>query len=216
MVLWSEFARSATLLAVIALLVALVPPAFAEEEEPGPTVSMQWALAARDAVEERPVAVTSDTTLATGARLKLFIEPLSAGYYYVILLDSSDELNVLYRESSEGQTGRTYIPAGKQWFELGESPGRETFFLLASTDPLAELDGLLDAFAAAESASREELQSKIIAEIRNQHRQHRRFSRPVEKPVLIGGRTRGGAGIDHLAAEVNAERFFGKTITIDR
>ena len=41
MVQRSALVRSATLLAVIALLFALVPRVFAEGEEPGPTVSIE-------------------------------------------------------------------------------------------------------------------------------------------------------------------------------
>ena len=42
----------------------------------------------------------------------------------------------------------------------------------------------------------------------------------VGQPVIIGGQTRGGPseaaeGIDRIAVEISAERFYSKTITID-
>ena len=181
-------------------------------------LSMRWALAA-DPPDGEPVAITQDTQLASGNRLRLMIEPRSAGYFYVILRDAGEDVHVLFRQAFDEYVPdhgvSTYIPAGGQWFELSAEPGAETFFLLASSEPLPDLERLLDAFAAADDESRRDVGNKIVQEIRRQHKAHRKFSRPVEKPVLIGGKTRGAGGIDHLAAEVTAERFYGKTITID-
>jgi len=185
-----------------------------------PTVELRWALGVADATGETPTAVTRDTQLETGARLKFLVEPLSPVSVYLILQDSQGDMHLLYRHDSSSLSGEpTYVPPGAQWFELDDEPGSETFFLLASVEPLTELEGLLARHESAETASKQGLCDEIVAEIRRLHRAHRDFARPAEKPVMIGGRTRGdtsGAGaIDRLAMEISAQRFYGKTITID-
>jgi hypothetical protein len=208
---------SARLGASLLALSVLAGPAPAEEE--AGTVSLRWALAAREADDEAPSAIQRDTQLQGGDRLKFLVEPLSAGSVYLILLDAAEEIHVLYRSPGAGsEAGPSYIPPGKQWFEVDEADGIETFFLLASLEPLAGLEGMLDAHAAADAAARSGLGNEIVAEIRRLHKAHRDFARPIEKPMMIGGQTRGsepGAAIDRLAVEVSAERFYAKTITIE-
>jgi hypothetical protein len=193
-------------------------------DAPEPEISLRWALGAWGPEGEAPSAIKRDTQLAPGTRLKFLVEPLTPSTVYLILQDSEQAIHVLYRESSTpvsgGEGGPTYVPPGKQYFEVDEASGLDTFFLLASAQPLAALDKLLDRYAAAEEAGRRTIGTEIVAEIRQQHKAHRDFARPVEKPVMIGGQTRSGtttpaAAIDRLAVEVNAERFYAKTITID-
>lgn len=185
------------------------------EESAEQQVELRWALGAKDAEGDKPSAVHKDSRLETGTRLKFLLEPLSPGSVYLILLDSNDDVHVLYRESTQAYDGKAYVPPGRQWFEVDDPPGRETFFLLASVDPLDELDQLLDQLG--DSADGTGLSDAIVAEIRRVQKANRNFSKPVEKPVMIGGRTRDANpdALDQLATQVTAERFFGKTITID-
>ncbi len=214
------FDRFAFLLALVLLPAAIGPAATAAE----PEISLRWALGAWTG-DGPPDPVQRDTALEPGTRLKFLVEPTSPSTVYLLLLDTEQEIHVLYRETSTLQTdaqGRpTYIPPGSQYFELDDAAGVDTFFLLASAEPLAELDDLLERYAGAVGADgRAGLRDGIIAEIRKQHRAHRDFSRPVEKPVLIGGQTRGeetlADSIDRLAVEVTGAAFFSKTITIEK
>jgi len=217
--------RLSRLIAIAAVSVVLLAPgtAAATSEEAEPTVSLRWALGALETDAAAPNSIQRDTQLTTGTRLKFLVEPLSAGTVYLILLDSDDEISVLYRQPSVRSTDGsepTYIPPGSQWFELDSRAGMETFFLLASVEPLPDLQALIDKHDAADAAVKKTLGTDIVAEIRRLHKQHRNFARPVEKPVIIGGQTRGEnddptAAIDRLAVEVSAENFYGKTITID-
>jgi len=196
---------------------------WAADKPAGKTVNLRWAVGALDAAGGKPSAIQKDTKLESGTKLKLLVEPLSAGSVYLFLLDSSDELHVLYRKSSapsKGGDGKpTYIPPGSQWFELETGAGMETFFLLASVDPLADLERGIDKFEAAAAPDKKAAASALIEEVRRLNKAHRNFARPVEKPVMIGGQTRGAtdaaSAIDQLAVEVEAEKFYGKTITID-
>jgi hypothetical protein len=190
----------------------------ADPESSAGTVELRWALGAWETNGEKPTAVTADRQLDTGTKLKFLVEPLSPGSVYLILLDSADEIHVLYRESTTEVPGRAYVPPGQHRFELNDHAGRETFFLVASVEPLEELDQLLARYAEAEGADKGELGDAVVTEIRRLHTVHRKFSRPVEKPVMIGGQMRSGStgsAIDELAVEISAEQFYGKTITID-
>ena len=196
--------------------------AIAAESEPG--VELKWALATSDAKSPSPSAVTKDTQLQSGAKLKFFLEPMSPCSVYLLLLDSSDEMHVLYNEKAKVKTpaadgkAATFVPAGSQWFELDDNPGQETFFLLASAEPLTDLDKLIVELGAADATAKKGVVKRIVDEVRKQQKAHRNFSRPVEKPVVIGGQTRGNSSassIERLAVEISAEKFYDKTITIE-
>jgi hypothetical protein len=210
-----------TLLAFLCCATVMAPAARGEQSEP--TVSLRWAVGAIDSAGGKPTAIRQDSRLVTGAKLKLLVEPQSKGSVYLLLLDSSNELQVLYRKSSTvAQTAGgppTYIPPGSQWFELEKGAGMETFFLLASVTPLKQLEQLLDRYGAADAAGKKAVATDVVDEVRRLNKANRNFARPVERPVMIGGQTRGtdtaADAIDQLAVEVEAERFYGKTITID-
>ena len=204
-------------IAVLAFAVGL-GSSVADTEGAADTVELRWALGAWETNGEKPSAVTHDSQLDTGTKLKFLVEPLSPGSVYLILLDSDGEIHVLYRESTTEVPGRAYVPPGTHRFELDEHAGRETFFLVASVEPLDELDQLLARYAKAEGTDKSEVGDAVVAEIRRLHKAHRKFARPVEKPVMIGGQMRSGStgsAIDELAVEISAEQFYGKTITID-
>jgi hypothetical protein len=202
-------------LCLVAGCLTLAPLAAAEAE---PEIGLRWALSAMETGSTAPSAIKADTQLAAGDRLKFLVEPLTPCSVYLVLQDSSEDVHVLYRKSAQAKEEggrRTYIPPDGQWFEVDKQAGMETFFLLASAEPLADLEALLDAHEAA--PDKKQSASKIVAEIRRLHKAHRDFARPIEKPTMIGGQTRGtnASSIDRLAVEVSAERFYEKTITIE-
>ena len=197
------------------VLAALIVVASFASLQAADEVSLRWALAARPDAEGELVPVREDTQLGAGTQMKFLVEPIAAGAVYLVFLDSSDQAHVLYRGAADGDAAEpTYIPAGRGWFELDASAGLETFFLIAAEAPLADLDQLLDALEGGADNSGE-----IVAEIRKLHRAHRDFAKAVEKPMMIGGRRRGGPdedeAIDRLALEVAADGFYAKTITIE-
>lgn len=210
-------------LASVALFVVIgvgMTPVFASE----PLVELRWALGAIEADAHQPNAVVKDTELASGARLKFLVEPLAPASIYLLLLDSDDQVHVLYNEktsvtAAEPGGDATYVPSGRHWFELDGEAGQETFFLLASAEPLEGLDKLLAKLESAGDADKKSIAQDVVQEVRQIYRAHRNFARPIEKPVMIGGQTRGSGmdpgAIDRLAMEISAERFYGKTITID-
>jgi hypothetical protein len=201
---------------------ALAAPA-PSTESPASEVSLRWALGAWKGQATAPEAVRADTTLAAGTRLKFLIEPTAPSTVYLILQDTKGAVDVLYHESprfeDRGEGKPTYIPPGTKTFELDDAAGLDTFFLLASAEPLTDLDKLIERHETAPAEGKKALGAQIVEEIRRQHKAHRDFARPVEKPVVIGGQTRGGEAspndaIDRLALEVKGQGFYSKTITI--
>lgn len=191
---------------------------------PADPVALRWALGSLEKGTGAPRAISKDTRLEKGTKLKFLVEPLTPCSVYLLLLDSSDDLSVLYRKAAAPAANASgsdpaYVPDGSRWFELDGNSGMETFFLLASKEPLAGLEALLDRHAAASTdpAAKKTLGGEIVAEVRRLQKENRQFARPVEKPVMIGGRTRGedAAAIARLATEVTADRFYDKTITIE-
>jgi hypothetical protein len=203
---------------VLGALAIVAASALAPARAAEPEIGLRWALSAIEKGAESPSAIHADTQLAAGDRLKFLVEPLTPCSVYLVLQDASEDVHVLYKKSAQAsETGgkRTYIPPDKQWFEVDEKSGMETFFLIASAEPLGDLEKLLDAHDKA--SDRKASADKIVAEIRRLHKAHRDFARPIEKPMMIGGQTRSASpsSIDRLAMEVSAERFYAKTITIE-
>ena len=85
--------------------------------------------------------IRRDTTLRTGDRFKLYVLPRSSCHLYLIYVGSSGEVMTLYPPPSAANTQTQpdefdYVPAGTPWFTLDEQVGDETFYLLASIEPL--------------------------------------------------------------------------------
>jgi hypothetical protein len=205
------------------LAIACLAPGLGLADDSSSEVSLRWALGAWTGDSDSPDAIQRDTRLEAGTRLKFLVEPTSPSTVYLVMQDTEKAIHVLYRDTprfeENGTAKPTYIPPGSQYFELDDAAGLDTFFLLASAEPLTDLESLLDRYDAAAAPDKGDLGSQIVKEIRRQHKAHRNFSRPVEKPVMIGGQTRGDESpeeaVDRLAIDVSAVGFYAKTITID-
>ena len=112
------------LLTIVVLLIVATGHAAAAD---GASVTLRWALGAIQTESTEPAAIKKDAQLETGAKLKFLVEPLSPGSVYLLLLDSDDNLHVLYSGSSDRAEGSdpAYVPPGSQWFELDDAAGRE-------------------------------------------------------------------------------------------
>jgi len=174
------------------------------------------------------VAITQDTIQHTGDQFKMIVQLQKPCFVYV--LHSSKN-----KEGTEGdvtwlfpynkpqfmtdyEVGKRYdIPPRDAWYSLSPPAGRETIYLLASTQRLSDLEALLEASATASPAQRPQLTARILAEIRAP-RQVRPSPAPGERPVRIGGNVRGGVrGKDFtdFAAEITAQHFYSKTFTLE-
>ena len=195
----------------------------------GKEVHFRWAFGAvvGNEGERRFVSIGRDTTLQTGDAFKMRVELHSACYVYVIYRSSGGEWSLLFPdglgqfEADYEESKPYYIPKGDAWFELDEQIGHETFYVLASSDRLKDLEALFAAYESAESAGRSERASEIRAKIRALRRAHRKLTASAERPVAIAGNVRATRKaedmrrLDAISVEISAANFYSKAFTIE-
>ena len=120
------------------------------EQKGEDAVSFRWAFGAvvGSTDDRRLVAITRDTVLKTGDRLKLLLQLKNRCFVYLFYRTAEDEIYLLFPYTlklfeSDYKTGeKYYIPKGKTWFELDKNVGLETYYLLASAKRLHQLEAL--------------------------------------------------------------------------
>ncbi len=207
-------------------------PALAQDAAPKDNVQYKWAFVARsnDAGKHRLGVITRDTSIKSGDEFKMFVNAEKMTYVYVIHKSSDGELNVLFPYdsstfSAEFKTDKNYyIPKGREWFRLDKNTGPETFYLLASSERLTDLEKTLHVHSAAETGKRAEAATMVVNEIKDIKKRFRTFSTTSERPISIAGNVRGEkqptidperVDIAIFATEVSAVNFFSKTIIVD-
>ena len=233
--LWAGKALG-TGLVIIALLAsgALLPwnarPALADEESE-PNIGFLWAFTAMvgEGNEARVEPIRSGMELKTGDQFKMFVELRKKCFVYVVYHNAQDEVSMLFPYSLQQFNGeydvarKYFIPQGEAWFELDSHSGRETFYLLASTERLSELEHLFNWYVSADAMKKPDITRQILAEIRTIKTDHRDLAAAAERPVPIGGAIRGieraqganRANIDTVSEEISATDFYAKTFVIE-
>ena len=194
-------------------------------------VCFRWAFGAMVGAEydRRLVAITRDTTLKTGDKLKLLVELQKKCFVYVIYHSGQDDVVLLFpynlqQFTTDYEIAKRYlIPQGGRWFELDQNVGLEKFYLLASATRLTELEALFVTQKFQSAVDKQEQAKKILAHIRTIKRQYRTLTTDAERPVVIGGNVRGinkekgmaSPDFDAIAAEVSAHNFYSRTFKIE-
>jgi len=218
------------LLAVFCFVLSWGPRTNAQQKQ-NKNLCFRWAFGAIAKGEHKPTffAVTRDTALKTGDKLKMLVELEKKCFVYVIYHSAQDEVMILFPYDMQQFTGdyapgkRYYIPQGDRWFELDQNVGRETFYLLASAQRLVELEGLFSTYTTADPAKKQGLAKQILTEIRTIKRQHRKLTTFAERPVSVGGSVRAitedekafRPDVATIAVEISATDFFSRAFTID-
>jgi hypothetical protein len=99
-------------------------------------------------------------------------------------------------------------------FKLDEQVGHETFYLLATTERLTNLETLLSTYATASRSEQSQIATNIVSEVREVKKRYRQFATLAERPVPIAGNVR-GPDIGDLAVDITAQNFYSKTFTIE-
>ena len=201
------------------------------EEMGKKAVDFRWAFGAMVGPENdrRLVAITRDTILRSGDKLKMMVELKKKCFLYLFYHTGGGEVHMLFPYDlrqfvNDYETYKKYyIPRDNMWFELDQQIGLEKFFLLASEKRLTELEALYSSYLGADPQEKQGLAKKIVTKIREIKRKNRKLSTTAERPVQIGGNTRGAKknrkeqypDIDPIAAEVSAGNFYSRTFTID-
>lgn len=108
--------------------------------------------------------------LSTSDNYRLLLEPADECYLYLFQLTSSDKLIQLFPDSvvspdpnplPAGQ--ESYLPALPNWFYLDQTPGKEQIYVLASPEPLPELEERYVRYRpTAESAGQPDLLTELL------------------------------------------------------
>ena len=85
------------------------------------------------------------------------------------------------------------------------------------------MEALVKKYALLPLAEKDDCKDQILADIRSLIRRHRRFKTAAERPVQMVGAIRGGHETSKvvrfdllsIAVEIAADRFYGKSFTID-
>ena len=218
------------LLAVLCFVLSGIPRTNAEQKK-DKNLCFRWAFGAilRSGHELEFSAITRDTTLKTGDKLKMLVELQKKCFVYVIYHSAQGEVSTLFPYDMQQFTRdyatskKYYIPQGDRWFELDDNVGRETFYLLASAQRLIELEALFRKYTTAEPVRKQDLAKQILTQIRKIKRHHRKLTTFAERPAPIGGSVRGSTedekafrpDIATIAVEISANDFFSRTFTID-
>jgi hypothetical protein len=223
----SLFRRIAVLLAVIFIASAV---AYAQTPAGKNDIGFLYAFGAYVGPQGKGkvVSVQNETTLRVGDRLKLFFEPKSDQYFYLLHISSQGELTPLFPAAAQPakvvRGTKMFIPADNNWFELDAHPGQEKFFLIATAERLDRLEELCARHTALKNkADLQASADEILDEIKRLRQKNKQLSAPAEKPVRIGGSLRGQQpssspavpDITSLAAEVTAPGFYSRTFSIE-
>ena len=203
-----------------------VRPAYQDEEN----VSLKWAFGALTGKEKKFVPITRDTVLNSGDEIKMYVELTKDCFVYVLYQSSKGEFDVLFPNdgfkqfTADYKTAKPYlVPKGRDWFRLDKNVGTETYYLLASSDRLLDLEVLIGNYLSADAAKKPELAKGIAGEIRSVRKRYKSFATLAEKPITIGGNVRGMGetvevkrpDVTSIASQISANNFYSKIITID-
>ena len=223
--------RGLPFLLIVFCMALLMSPRAKAEKEGEKNVCFRWAFGAMVGPEDdrRLVAITDDTTLKTGNKLKLLVEPQNKCFVYLIYHSGQDDVLMLFpydldQFSKDYQTSKKYfIPQGTMWFELDEKVGLENFYLLASATRLVELEALFEKHKSEGAIGKQKRAKQILTQIHKIKRRYGKLTTDAERPVSIGGSVRGSKKVKELAlpdfyttaTEVSAHNFYSRTFTIE-
>lgn len=204
----------------------------AQDTPPDNNIQYNWTFVARtgDSGNRRIGVVTRDTSLKTGDEFKLFVNMVKPAFIYVIHRSSTNDLSLLFPYDSAmfqkdyALDKNYYIPKGREWFRLDKNTGTETFYVLASSERLTDLENDLHAYFKSAIDKKPDAAAFVVSEIKEIKKRFRTFATIAERPISIAGNVRGEkqppvdldrVDIAHFASEILANNFFSKTISID-
>ncbi len=141
---------SVLLLAIFLFLLFSTRGDVIAEQKGEDAVSFRWAFGAMvgQKGDRRLVAITRDTVLKTGDRLKLLLQLKNRCFVYLFYRTVEDDIFLLFPytlqqfDTDYKTEKKYYIPKGGTWFELDRNVGLETFYLLASAKRLLKRNTL--------------------------------------------------------------------------
>ena len=196
-----------------------------------PEVDFRWAFAAMSVQDGKNTTgpVTQDTVLKSGDQIKMMVELQRRCFVYLFHDNGRDSVKLLFPYTLKQFEGdyqperKYYIPRADAWFRLDENPGREVFYLIASSKRLDALEKAYLNHESAEASLKAETARALVDLIRELRREHRELSSPAERPVPIGGTLRSVEKVEDpkrldiaaFADEILSNGFVARTYTIE-
>ena len=174
---------------------------FAQQRNP-----VKWTLALQELKSGDLISFSSPVRSNTGAEFRLVINPDAACYCYVVVQSSNDgDVTVLYAGSI----------AKREWLspplKLTDPPGSESLFIIVSRE---EQKNLAQRISALKDNSGSMQKRALMNEIFRLRSDVSQFKETPEKPVLMGGATRGdpdkSKGVEYSGLET-----YVKTLSIE-
>ncbi len=196
-----------------------------------PNIDFLWSFGALIGSDKKFVSITHDTTLKSGEEIKMMVQLNKESFVYVLHYDAQGGIDLLFPyELSQFQSDdyilqkNYYIRKGRTWMALDKNPGKEVFFIVASTERQLDLERkIAEYLAALDDGKKQSLADNIVAEIRDLRKHYTSFAALAEKPIAIGGNIRDikntqetrKVDVADIAIDITAKNFYSKTITID-
>lgn len=200
--------------------------------KPNSRIALTWSFIYQKEDETiKSIDYTQHTVyLETGDKIKFMFQPEEREFIYFILLDTENNLNLIFRKNVEilpedkqyKLLKKYFVPSGQQWFYLDEHKGVEKFYLLISKTRLTFLEKILDNYFSLQKREQnpnstiiEEARQKVLSRIKSLQKNHSLFKGGGEKPVPIAGSFRSlERNIEGYSISIKGEKFYAKTIRI--
>jgi hypothetical protein len=171
------------------------------------TKSLKWSLALQNMKNSEMVPFSAPVKSSTGEQYRIIIQPEERAFCYVIYESpDGEDMAILFSGSLKG---------GDFWYseilELAAPAGSESLFIIASLD---EQKNLAQRIADFEKNNGPIQKRALITEIFRIQSSISAFREIPEKPVLMGGATR-GAPEKSQGVEFSGLGTYVKTISIE-
>ena len=169
--------------------------------------SFSWTMGLQNMRTGELVPFSAPVQSWTGEQFRLVIETQTQAYCYVIAESAAgNEMAVLY-------AGR--LASGEVWYsqilQLSPPRGSESLFVIVCAEEQRTLAQRITAFNANSGTAQ---RRALLNEIQSVRSNASRFREAPEKPVLMGGASRGGPersqGVEYSGSEI-----YIKTVSID-
>ena len=183
------------------LLVFAAVSVFAQQSKP-----INWSLGLQNIRTGELIPFSTPVKSYTGEKFRLLISPEAACYAYVVAESPDGEVGVLYSGALKG---------GEAWYspimELAAPKGSESLFIVVSRSEQGALAQRITALASNSSSTQRRALMNEVFRLRSDIS---KFKEDPEKPVLMGGASRGNPdksrGVEYSGLEA-----YVKTISLE-
>ncbi len=169
-----------------------------------------WALQSDALGTESRKPIARQDRLPSGNPIYMRVGLDGSCHLYVLTKGPTGVVEVLHpKAGSEGsETGiRTLL---RKRTKLDKQPGKRRYYVVASPEPLTDLEARIDALRAADETTRVERQAAVLAALQGLRKAHEQVTSATSKPASIGGTVRGSES----AVEIRATGVYVQTYTI--